>query len=445
MALDLVSKYSAPVPRYTSYPTAPHFSAAVGPNEYVSWLESLPAGAPVSLYVHIPYCHSLCWYCGCNTKATRQYRPVERYLATLLREIARIGALVPRSNVVKHVHWGGGSPNILSAADIGLLASALRNRFEIARDAEFAIEIDPRLIEPCQITAFAAAGVNRVSVGVQDFDERVQKAIGRLQSFEQTRDAIEGFRRRGVEAINIDLMYGLPHQSTESVLRTIEQVVSLAPQRIAIFGYAHLPARMRQQRLIDGRALPGPRERLEQAETLSAYLLANGYVRIGLDHFARASDPMASGAVRRNFQGYTTDDADILIGLGASSISKLPQGYAQNAVAAADYAWRIEEDGIAVAKGLAFSREDRVRAHVIERLMCDLSVSGKELRNRFGADADGVVADMRVIAARHGDGVVVADGDALRVTEQGRPFVRSICAEFDTYFRPDAGRHASGV
>jgi len=445
MTSQLARKYAVPVPRYTSYPTAPHFTGAVGRDQYLTWLGALPAGQCLSLYVHIPYCHSLCWYCGCNTKATRRYEPVARYLESLLSEVEAIAARLPADHAVTHLHWGGGSPNMLRPADIERLAGAIGRRVRIASDAEFAVEIDPRWLEPEQAAAFVDAGVNRVSIGVQDFDEAVQAAIGRQQSLIDTTRAIDAFRALGVEAINIDLMYGLPHQTVGSVTRTIEQVLSLAPQRIAIFGYAHLPQRMRQQRLIDQASLPGPEARLEQAERLAATLTARGYVRVGLDHFARVDDPLATGYVRRNFQGYTSDDAEVLIGLGASAIGRLPQGYVQNAVASADYARLVADGGLATVKGIALNADDRVRAHTIERLMCDLAVSTDELERRFGRHAAPVIADLEAIVRDDEDGLVVARGPTLHITESGRPFVRSICARIDAYFRPATGRHATGV
>jgi oxygen-independent coproporphyrinogen-3 oxidase len=285
MTPSLAEKYGGPVPRYTSYPTAPHFSPRVSELHAVSWLAALEGGTRLSLYVHIPFCHSLCWYCGCNTKATRRYPPVAHYLHFLLTEIANVAALIPEHEVV-HIHWGGGSPNILSPADIGVLARELGTRFKISEAADFAVEIDPRHIDDAQVDAFMEAGVRRVSIGVQDFDTAVQAAIGREQSFEVTRWAVDAFRGRGVGSINIDLMYGLPHQTQESVDRTLEQVLELEPDRIATFGYAHLPDRMTHQRLVPGEALPTAVERHAQANRIARHLTAMGYVRVGLDHFA---------------------------------------------------------------------------------------------------------------------------------------------------------------
>ncbi len=445
MRAELVRKYAAPVPRYTSYPTAPHFSPRIGDVQYVSWLGSLPDRARLSLYVHIPFCHELCWYCGCNTKATRRYAPVTGYLHSLESEIANVAALVPRHHRVTHLHWGGGSPNILSAADIVALAEALRSAFNFAETAEFAVEIDPRHMDSAKASAFAHAGVNRVSVGVQDFDPAVQAAIGREQSYEMTRGAIAALRARGIASVNIDLMYGLPRQTQASVERTIDQVLVLDPDRIAVFGYAHLPDRMKHQRLMPAQALPDALARFAQASRIGRRLEKHGYVRIGLDHFAKPGDPLAAGPIARNFQGYTTDTADALIGIGASAIGRLPQGYVQNAVAVADYDRRIRCYGLATAKGLALRDDDKVRGAAIERLMCDLTFSAGSLRRRFGAAADPVIREAEALIETDEHGLVARTANGFVVTDLGRPFIRNICARFDAYLPRGAARHAAGV
>ncbi len=442
---ELARAYAAPVPRYTSYPTAPHFSAKVGDVQYAGWLAALPPAARLSLYVHIPFCHQLCWYCGCNTKATQRYAPVASYLRAVHDEIAGLGALLERRHAVTHVHWGGGSPNILTANDIVELADALRTRFRISEEAEFAVEIDPRHMDPQRLDAFARAGISRVSVGVQDFDAAVQAAIGREQSFQTTRSVVEALRARGVRSINVDLMYGLPRQTRTSVDRTVARVLELDPDRIAVFGYAHLPERMPQQRLLPAETLPDAAERFGQSGRIARRLIDHGYVRVGLDHFAKPSDSLARGPVARNFQGYTTDRADALLGIGASAIGRLPEGYVQNAVAVADYERRIRAYGLATAKGHALSGEDRVRSYVIERLMCDLTFSGSDVRRRFGAAAGPLLAEAETLVAADVDGLVGRTADGFVVTERGRPFVRSICSCFDAYLGKSAARHSSGV
>ncbi|MFA5949684.1 MAG: oxygen-independent coproporphyrinogen III oxidase [Hyphomicrobium sp.] len=445
MKSELALRYSAPVPRYTSYPTAPHFSAAVGAADVERWLQSLSAGSELSLYVHIPFCAQLCWYCGCSTKVVNRYEPIAHYLTALEREIAKVASLVPKQHTVRHIHWGGGSPNVLSPDDIRGLAGLIRKRFSIAEAAEFAVEIDPRGLDAGRVDAFRDTGVDRISIGVQDFDPEVQKAINRVQSLEMTRDAVAMFRSAGIGSINIDLVYGLPHQSRVSVQNTIEDVLSLAPDRIAIFGYAHLPERIKHQRLIDDAALPGATERLGQANRVARILASHDYVRVGLDHFARTHDPLAQGNVKRNFQGYTTDRAQTLIGLGATAIGRFRQGYAQNAANVQDYVARVESCGLATARGLVLSKDDEIRAFVIEKLMCDLTFSSDELREQFGDLAQPVIAVAADVLDADQDGLVERTPDGFRLTDVGRPFVRSVCACFDAYLGQTPARHSAGV
>jgi oxygen-independent coproporphyrinogen III oxidase len=445
MGLELVRRYAAPVPRYTSYPTAPHFGDAVDASTYRSWLSALPKGVRLSLYTHIPFCSSLCWYCGCCTKEVRRYEPVASYVGALQAEIEAIACLVPGVHAVTHMHWGGGSPNILAPEDIGLLADAQRRHFRLDEDAEFAVEIDPRGLGEEQVAAFARAGVTRVSLGVQDFDGQVQAAINRRQSFAATRDAVLAFRSYGIDAINIDLVYGLPHQTRDKVQGTVEKVLQLKPSRIAAFGYAHLPARLKHQRMIDEASLPDAVERYAQASRIARMLMRAGYVQIGLDHYARPGDPLASGTVARNFQGYTTDAADALIGLGASAIGRLPQGYVQNHAATAEYARRVCEDGLATARGVTLSDDDRMRALVIERLMCDFAFPADELCQRFGASAEPILLEAEALIEADRDSLIERDGPAFRLTPRGRPFVRSIAACFDVYLAEGNARHAPGV
>jgi oxygen-independent coproporphyrinogen III oxidase len=442
---EVVQRYSAPVPRYTSYPTAPHFSPAVGPEQYAKWLAALPDYARLSLYLHIPYCDTLCWYCGCSTKAVQRYEPVAGYLASLTAEIENVASRVPRRNLVTHIHWGGGTPTLLRAEDILALAKATRRHFMVADDAEFAVEADPRGLDAERIKALADAGVTRVSIGVQDFTPAVQAAINRRQSFETTRAAIATLRAHGIDQINIDLVYGLPHQTRDSVEQTAAKVLELSPNRIAAFGYAHLPSRLPHQRLIDEATLPGVVERFAQANRLSHILTAAGYVRVGLDHYACEDDPLASGPVNRNFQGYTTDGADALIGLGASAIGRLPEGYVQNCVAAAGYARQIGEGKLATVKGVRLTEGDRMRALVIERLMCDLVFPAGELNRRFGTAAAPLIEEAQALIAADQDRLLEPEGDAFRITERGRPFARAIAACFDSYLGTGEARHSSGV
>ena len=300
METDLLQKYAAAAPRYTSFPTAPNFHNGIDSKRYRAWLGALPAGTPLSLYLHIPYCESLCWFCGCHTKATRNYAPVASYLRRLQEEISLVSRALPKGLSVRSIHWGGGTPTMLASEDISALATALRSAFDVAADAEFAAEIDPRSLTHDRITALAEAGLTRASLGVQDFNPRVQKAINREQSLALTKAAVDALRSVGVAAINIDVLYGLPHQSTRVLIETLLKVLQLQPDRIALFGYAHVPWLKRHQRLIDEAALPGAAERFRASHLASELMVAWGYERIGIDHFALPDDPLA---VRRGRDG----------------------------------------------------------------------------------------------------------------------------------------------
>lgn len=445
MTPELVRRMSAPVPRYTSYPTAPHFSSKVGAMEFAEGLRSLSPSQALSLYVHIPFCAQLCWYCGCNTKATRNTETIETYLQHLLTEILMVAAVVPGERPLGHIHWGGGSPNSLSPDQIRRLAETLHGSFAIGADTEFAVEIDPRWLDQEQIKAFAEAGVNRASIGVQDFNPQVQSAINRMQSVEMTAQAVNGMRDAGVKGVNIDLVYGLPHQTEDSVANTIEEVIRLAPDRIALFGYAHLPSRAKHQSMIDETTLPGTMERYRQSRRAERLLMDAGYVTVGLDHFAKPSDALASGEIKRNFQGYTTDKADALIGVGASSISQLPTGYYQNAVPRADYERRVRDTGLATVRGILLSDDDKMRASVIERLMCEFEFSKSSLQSVFGDLAKPVIDKAEELVAADEEGLVERTADGFRVTELGQPFVRAIASCFDAYLGKGNSTFSTGV
>ena len=442
---DLVKSYSAPAPRYTSYPTAQQFSPAVQSTQYAEWLSQLSDGVKLSIYCHIPYCQSLCWYCGCTTKALRRYDPVAAYMETIRREIANVAALVPVNHEITHIHWGGGTPNILQPADIGRLTGTLRRLYRVAIDAEFAVEIDPRHLDPCQVTAFALAGVNRVSIGVQDFDPAVQAAINREQSFEMTHRAISMFRERGIASINVDLVYGLPRQTCDSVSRTIRKVLTLRPDRIATFGYAHLPSRLVHQRLIDNATLPDALERFAQSQLLAKLLTDAGYLRVGMDHFALPTDHLASKALKRNFQGYSTEQADALLGFGASAIGQLPQGFVQNATATGEYITKIGKSRLAAVRGVALTDDDRARGAAIEQLMCQMEFEQTPLVARFGNAATPVIKIAGDLISADTNGFIVRTSDGFAITPAGRPFVRTICTAFDRYFQPAGAIAAMAV
>ncbi len=446
---ELIASYAAPVPRYTSYPTAPHFHCGIDAAAYRAWLKALPAQATLSLYAHLPFCDTLCWFCGCNTKITRQYQPVASYLAALLTEIGSVASQVPATAKTTQIHWGGGSPTILTSTDILRLMETTRRCFNVASDVEFAVEIDPRGLDRECIDALAEAGLTRVSIGVQDFDPKVQAAINRIQSVEETRRVIDAFRDHGVRSLNIDAIYGLPGQREGELLATLAQVVRMTPDRIALFGYAHVPWMKKHQSLIVDADLPGVVERHAHAELAAAFLASHGYLRIGIDHFALGHDEIAvaaaEGRLKRNFQGYTVDEADALIGLGASSIGRLPQGYVQNAPTTADYQRRVSAGELAVTRGCSLSQDDVIRAHVIERLMCDLSFSPRDMMQRFGTDALPVLADADALVREGEDGLVRRRDDGFSITDLGRPFTRAIAARFDAYLARGQARHSAAV
>ncbi|MES5044431.1 oxygen-independent coproporphyrinogen III oxidase [Rhizobium nepotum] len=449
MNTELLRKYSGAVPRYTSYPTAPHFHEGIDIGTYRRWLGDLGHRNRISLYLHIPYCDRLCWFCACHTKHTLKYEPIAVYLEALKREITAVGALISPDAVVSAVHFGGGSPTMMRPEDMVGLMDCLRGHFTFGLTPEISVEMDPNDLDDSRYDALAAIGMTRASLGVQDFDDKVQKTINRIQTFEQTQSVVDAVRARGVHSVNCDILYGLPFQTCETLERTVSQIVSLDPDRVALFGYAHVPWMKKHQSLIPEDALPGIAERYHQMRMAGEMLGQAGYRTIGIDHFARPTDNLCqaaeAGELRRNFQGYTTDTADALIGLGASSIGRLPQGYVQNTVATGEYQRIVGEGGLAVVKGIELSEDDHLRAHVIERLMCDFSLDFSDLKHRFGKASHSVRAQAQHFAATDRDGVVRFDADIFAVTEAGKPFVRNIAAIFDTYLGNGRGRHSVAV
>jgi oxygen-independent coproporphyrinogen-3 oxidase len=449
MDIKTLQRYDAPVPRYTSYPTAPHFHPGVSAATYRTWLGQIGDGETVSLYLHVPYCDKLCWYCGCHTKVVRQYAPIADYAALVRREAGLVAQAIPSRPRVTHVHWGGGTPTMLSAEDFARLMAALLADFRFDPKAEVAVEIDPRVLTEEKAAALADSGVTRASLGVQDLNPEVQEAVNRVQPYELVARAVDWLRKAGIRGINFDLMYGLPQQTVERVLSSVDQALTLRPDRVALFGYAHVPWMKTHQRLIDEEALPDSEERWRQAEEAAARLVEGGYRRIGLDHFARPEDPMTraldEGRLRRNFQGYTDDPAGVLLGFGASSIGALPQGYVQNAVPFKAYGAAIRDGELAVTRGLQLDDDDRLRRAVIEHLMCDLEVDLDEIAVGFGAAAADFAAELEALAAMERDGLVEVTGGTLRIPEPARPLMRTVCAVFDRYLASGAARHSRAV
>jgi len=446
--IPLWQRYDVRVPRYTSYPTAPHFHEDVTADNYAEWLRDLAPAEPLSLYFHIPFCAEMCWYCGCHTKIVKRYEPIRDYVNTLLDEVDLVAAALPARMTVGHLHWGGGSPSMLTGDDWQRTMDRLRRHFEIAPDAEVALELDPRTTTKTYVATLAEAGVNRVSIGVQDFHADVQRAINREQPFEVTRQVVDWLRGHGIENINLDLMYGLPFQTEARVLDMVDQAVMLAPTRIALFGYAHVPWMKRHQRLIDEAALPDIGARWRQAESAAGRLIEHGYRRVGLDHFARADDSLSQaqdeGRLGRNFQGYTSDAAETLLAFGASAIGALPSGYVQNTPSLKEYARHIDAGRFAVARGIALDRDDRMHRDIINALMCDLTVDLAEVSARHGRPKNFDGIRERLLSMRDDD-LVILDSDRVTVTERGRPLVRVVAAEFDAYLDRGGNRHSSAV
>lgn len=449
MTPEFLARFDQRVPRYTSYPTAPHFQSGVGAERYEAWLRSLPAGKPISLYVHVPFCDTLCWFCGCHTKIVNRYEPVARFVELLLAEIDLVAAAIGPDRTLGHIHFGGGSPTILNGDDICRLGEHLHRHFRIDDTAEFAVEIDPRGVSQEKVEALAAIGVTRASIGLQDINPDVQRAVNRIQPLTTTRRVVDWLRQAEIEAVNVDLMYGLPHQDLEGIGRTVDAALSLAPNRLALFGYAHVPWMKRHQQLIEEKALPDAVMRWAQFEHAGACLGAAGYRPIGLDHFAKPDDTLvqakARGQLRRNFQGYTIDAADALIGLGPSAIGALPAAYVQNQVPLP--AWRdaISENRFAIDRGLVLDDEDRLRRAVIERLMCDLEVDLAASLAAFGRGMDHFAAEIELLDKLAADGIVERHGMIARVPEPARPLVRIAAAIFDQYLTAGEARHARAV
>lgn len=438
--------FDARVPRYTSYPTAPQFAGGVGPQTFASWIEAIPAHSSISLYVHVPFCRRLCWFCACRTQGTTNDDPVIAYARMLHAEIALLAQHLPEGVTLSRLHWGGGTPTLLAPDLIRDLAGAILDVAPLAAGAEFSVEIDPNEVDAARLDALTAAGMNRFSIGVQDFDPEIQKIIGREQGFDRTRDVVAMIRDRGVSSLNADILFGLPHQTKAKIADSVQKLLSFAPDRVALYGYAHVPWMSRRQQMIPSDSMPTPQERLDLYEVARELFLADGYDEIGIDHFAKPSDGMAiaarTGHLRRNFQGYTDDTAQTLVGLGASSISKFPQGFAQNASGTSEHTHAIRDGHFSTHRGHAFVGEDRLRGRIIEALMCDFRVHRAELAG-FGIEAS-VVDGLLTRVAEAFPGMVVLDETALTILPQGRPLARMIARGFDEYDQTKA-KHSAAI
>ncbi|MDO5705159.1 MAG: oxygen-independent coproporphyrinogen III oxidase [Paracoccus sp. (in: a-proteobacteria)] len=428
--------FDARVPRYTSYPTAPQFSPSVSPRQADDWIRAVPADARISLYLHIPFCRRLCWFCACRTQGTQTLEPVAAYTETLLTEIAMLRERLAPGVRLSRLHWGGGTPTLLSPDLIQRLAGTIHDSFPLDDGAEFSVEIDPSEIDDARMDALAESGLTRASIGVQDFDPMIQKAIGREQSFEITAKAAQMIRDRGIRSLNTDILFGLPHQDKRRISDTVQKLLALNPDRVALYGYAHVPWMSKRQVMIPSETLPNSESRLALFETARDLFLADGFEEIGIDHFARKDDGLAiaarTGHLRRNFQGYTDDRAPILIGLGASSISRFPQGFAQNAPATGAYQAAIRAGRLSTTRGHAFTDEDLWRSRMIEALMCDFRINSAEMTHDYGLAPAQLAELFAPVREKFGD-MVQIDADGLSIPDRARPLTRMIAMAFDAY------------
>ncbi len=439
----LIDKYDAPAPRYTSYPTANHFHEQVDGAAYEGWLANIQEDEPLSLYLHIPFCAKMCSYCGCHTKILPSYKPAADYVDHLLTEIDLVAARLARKQKSIQIQWGGGTPTYLSADDIERVFEKLRTHFDLQQDAELGMEIDPRTITQDKIKRLSALGVNRISFGVQDFDEKVQQAINRDQPYEQVKQVTQWARDAGINDINFDLMYGLPLQSRETIERTMEQAASLDPKRLAVFGYAHVPWFAKHQTKLEAFKMPDAHERYDQFMILSDALARHGYLPVGIDHFAKEDDALftalKNGALHRNFQGYTTDTAQTMISFGATAISQTPGGFAQNTPLLKKYREAIENGKLPTARGLQIDNKDALRRAIIEKMMCYFETDYAALTESEQTD----VADK--LAAFEADGMIERTGTKVKIKDEAKIFTRLICTAFDAWFAPAENRHARAV
>jgi oxygen-independent coproporphyrinogen III oxidase len=449
---DVLLKYDQRVPRYTSYPTAVQFTDDVGPDQHTRWLGEVGREEPVSLYVHVPFCEVLCWYCGCNTQVGRHQNTFEVYTDLVCREIDRVAARLGARPQAAAVHWGGGTPSAIGTVRMARIMAKLREHFDCLPDVEIAVEMDPRVLSADDIdTLTRDMGVNRTSIGVQDFDAEVQQAVNRVQPYDLVAETVTHLRKGGILDLNLDLMYGLPFQRRDNFGKSADLAVGLSPERMTLFGYAHVPWMFSHQNLIKEGDLPNAEERLVLFQVALERLEKAGYVHIGLDHFSKADSEMTiaqqEGRLHRNFQGYTTDTAKTLIAFGASAISTLPGGFIQNKSAAREYMNAIKEGGLATRRGVGLTDEDRLRSHIIERLMCDFHIDLDAVCGEFNVSVSDLADDMKKLDPLIADDLVAVDGWHVDVLPRGRMLVRMACAAFDQYHapNPDKPAHAKAI
>ena len=435
---EFLARYNRPGPRYTSFPTAPVWNDSFGPDDLEQvHSEADRAKTPVSLYMHIPFCESLCLFCACNVIIQKDKRVAPPYLDVLKRELQRVGRSVSRERPVVQFHWGGGTPTYLTPQQIEELFSFTREQFTFAPDAEIGIEVDPRVTSRAHLETLRRMGFNRLSMGIQDFHADVQKAINRIQPFELTRDLLQAARELGFDSINVDLIYGLPYQSPERFAHTVDQILELTPDRVALFSYAHVPWLKKQQGSFAAH-LPEGMEKFEIFRTGMLKFLEAGYLYIGMDHFAKPGDELAISqkkrTLHRNFQGYTTKAGADLYGMGVTAISGIQNAYAQNHRDLPSWEKAVADRGIATMRGYRLSEDDRLRRAVISRLLCHTVVIKDEISHEFGVDFDQYFAEeLRRLEPSRQDGLVLLERGEIRTTWLGRIFIRNLAMVFDPY------------
>jgi oxygen-independent coproporphyrinogen-3 oxidase len=440
----LINKYDQAGPRYTSYPTAPQFHEAFGEEAYrAAAARSNASGRPLSLYFHIPFCDTVCFYCACNKIATKDRGMATGYLERVHREIALQGELFDRSRRVEQLHWGGGTPTFISHDQMRELMRVTGEHFSLADDdgGEYSIEIDPREATAETIGMLREVGFNRLSLGVQDLDPKVQKAVNRIQSEAVTMAVLEAARENGYRSVSIDLIYGLPFQSVESFLRTLDRVIEVGPDRLSVFNYAHLPERFKPQRRIDEQDLPSPAVKLDILKSSIDHLADAGYVYIGMDHFARPDDELAraqrEGTLYRNFQGYSTHADCDLVAMGVTSISMVGSTYSQNMRGLDAYYQRLDAGRLPVFRGIELSQDDLIRRDVINRLICHFKLDFATLEGAWGLSfKDYFADDLERLEGMQEDGLIDLDRQGIRVLPRGRLLIRNVCMVFDSYLSP---------
>ena len=444
---ELIKKYDRPGPRYTSYPTAPEWTEAFGLPEYEAHLARADRDAgPLSIYVHLPFCREMCRFCGCNVVATHDRTRADAYLDALEKEVALVAARLPNRRKVSQLHWGGGTPTFLDVKQLERCHAILARHFEFVPDAEKAIEIDPAITTRAQIEALARMGFNRISMGVQDFDARVQEVVGRIQGEKETADLVQAARDNGFQGVNLDLIYGLPYQTPDTWKSTLDRILKIHPDRMAVFGFACVPWSKPHQRLLPQEALPKTEQRVELFLGAVEAFTRGGYRLIGLDHFALESDELAvaqsGGYLYRNFQGYTVRPADDTVAFGMTSISDIGGAYAQNSHKLKDWVDKVEAGIIPVERGASMSADDVMRRFAINRVMCLLRLDLREIAEKYGPEARAALEqDLQGgVAELQGDGLVTFDGDVLKVTPLGQLLVRNVAMLFDAYLKKEGGK-----